>query len=276
MKKILFCLMLLAGFAASNTCTDLVVVVNNSELFSIFTFANVHRDSSYFLEDGNNAWSDKYFWSEGKLDSVRTDRMIEGLSSSVVHIYWNVDQTALTGKSSEIIITQKNSGDTIIYTQKNFYDGEFKNSFTYKKNDGHIYSLRHSPGSPDRGDNWTFYDNYLSNDTVYYKTIYDYYTENPRYDTQFIVGDPENDLKCYEYKMNENEATLLDTIELSYTENGFMFKYNRSAVFYTYFREHFFVYDEEGPTGIRKQRPAVKISPKARYFDLLGRYKFSK
>ena len=78
MKKILFCLMLLAGFAAANTCTDLVV--NNNESF--FTFANVHRDSSYFFVD-SAAGSSKYFWSNGKLDSMRTDRMIEGLSSSV-------------------------------------------------------------------------------------------------------------------------------------------------------------------------------------------------
>ena len=267
--------MLLAGFAAANTCTDLVVN-NDSELFSIFTFTNVHRDSSYFLEDGDNAWSNKYFWSDGKLDSMRTDHMRESESPSVMHIYWNVDQTALTGKSSEIIITQKNSGDTIIYTQKNFYDGEFKNSFTYKKIDGHIYSLRHIPGSPDRGDNWTFYDTYLSNDTVYHKKINDYYTENPRYDTQFIVGDPDNALKCFEYEENENEPKLLETVELVYTENGFMFRYNKSSEDYSYLREFFFVYDEEGPTGIRKQRPAAKISPKARYFDLLGRYKFTR
>ena len=76
--------------------------------------------------------------------------------------------------------------------------------------------------------------------------------------------------------MNENEATLRDTIELSYTDNGFMFKYYRSSEDYSNLRKFFFVYDDDGPTGIRKQRPAVKISPKARYFDLLGRYKFSK
>ena len=29
-------------------------------------------------------------------------------------------------------------------------------------------------------------------------------------------------------------------------------------------------------TAIRKLRPTVKISPKARYFDMLGRYKFTK
>ena len=29
-------------------------------------------------------------------------------------------------------------------------------------------------------------------------------------------------------------------------------------------------------TAIRKQHPSVKISPKARYFDLLGRYKYTR
>lgn len=55
-----------------------------------------------------------------------------------------------------------------------------------------------------------------------------------------------------------------------------MFKYYRSTEDYYNFREYLFVYDEEETTAIRKHRPAVKISPKARYFDLLGRYKFSK
>lgn len=273
MKKILFCLMLLAGFAAANTCTDLVV--NNNESF--FTFANVHRDSSYFLENGNNAWSHKYFWSDGKLDSLRFDPMRESESPSVEYIYWNADQTALTGKNSEIIITQRKSGDTIIYTQKDFYIGELEDSVTYKKIDGHIYSLNYTPGGPDWSDIWNFSDFYLSNDTAFYERIYDYYTDNPRHNTQFIVGDPENDLKCLEYEIIENEPKLRETIELVYTENGFMFKYLRGSGENSYLREFFFVNNEEGTTGLRnKQRPAVKISPKARYFDLLGRYKFSK
>lgn len=271
MKKILFCLMFLAGFAASNTCTDLVV--NNNESF--FTFANVHRDSSHFFVD-SAAGSYKYFWSDGKLDSMRTDRMIEGLASSVEYIYWDVDQAALTGKNYEAIITQSKSGDTVIYTQKNFYVGELEDSITYKKIDGHIYSLSFAPGGPDWDELWDFSDFYLSNDTVFYKKTYDYYTDNPRYYTQFIVGDPENDLRCFEYEMNENEATVRDTIELNYTEKGFMFRYHRSTEDYYNFREYFFVHDEEETTAIRKQRPTVKISPKARYFDLLGRYKYSK
>lgn len=272
MKNFLFSLLLLAGFAAANTCTDLIA--NNNDSF--FAYGDVHRDSSYFLENGNNAWSHKYFWSDGKLDSLRFDPMRESESPSVEYIYWNADQTALTGKNSEIIITQRKSGDTIIYTQKDFYIGELEDSVTYKKIDGHIYSLNYTPGGPDWSDIWNFSDFYLSNDTAFYERIYDYYTDNPRHNTQFIVGDPENDLKCLEYEIIENEPKLRETIELVYTENGFMFKYLRGSGENSYLREFFFVNNEEGTTGLRKQRPAVKISPKARYFDLLGRYKFSK
>ena len=36
------------------------------------------------------------------------------------------------------------------------------------------------------------------------------------------------------------------------------------------------VFEPEGTTSIRKTLKPVKISPRARYFDLLGRYKFTK
>jgi hypothetical protein len=272
MKRILFSLLILAGYAAANSCTDLIANNNDSFIAS----GNVHRDSSYFLENGDNAWSHKYTWNDGKLESIRFDPMRESESPFVEPVYWNADETALTGKRSEIIVTQRTSGDTIIYVQKNFYEGELEDSVTYKKINGHIYALSHTPGNSNWSDIWTFNDTYLSNDTVYHKTIYDYYTDNPRYYTQYIVGDPDNALKCFEYEENENEPKLLETVELVYTENGFMFRYNKSSEDYSYLREFFFVYNEEGSTAIRKQRPAVKISPKARYFDLLGRYKFSK
>lgn len=272
MKKILFCLMLLTGFAAANSCTDLIANNNDSFIAS----GNVHRDSSYFLENGDNAWSHKYFWNDGKLDSIRFDPMRESETPFVEPVYWNTDETVLTGKSSETIVTQRSSGDTTIFVQKNFDEGELEDSVTYKKINGHLYTLSHTPGNLYWRDFWTFTDTYLSNDTVYHKTIYDYYTDNPRYYTQYIVGDPDNALKCHEYEENENVPKLLETVELVYTENGFMFRYNKSSEDYSYLREFFFVYNEEGSTAIRNQRPAVKISPKARYFDLLGRYKFTK
>ena len=41
-----------------------------------------------------------------------------------------------------------------------------------------------------------------------------------------------------------------------------------------YYSETFVFNEEQKTTSIRKTLKPVKISPKARYFDLLGRYKF--
>ena len=81
MKRILFSLLILAGYAAANSCTDLIANNNDSFIAS----GNVHRDSSYFLENGDNAWSHKYTWNDGKLESIRT--LIERIS---YFIMWHI------------------------------------------------------------------------------------------------------------------------------------------------------------------------------------------
>lgn len=74
--------------------------------------------------------------------------------------------------------------------------------------------------------------------------------------------------------MEDDKPELYGTIEIINTDNGYMLKYLEESSTGYYLREYFFV--NPGTTAIRKQRPAVKISPKARYFDLLGRYKYTK
>ena len=74
--------------------------------------------------------------------------------------------------------------------------------------------------------------------------------------------------------MEYDKLELYETIEVINTDNDYMLKYLEESSTGYYLRELFFV--NPGTTAIRKQRPAVKISPKARYFDLLGRYKFSR
>ena len=76
--------------------------------------------------------------------------------------------------------------------------------------------------------------------------------------------------------MEDDKPELYETIEIINTDNGYMLKYLEESSTGYYLREFFFVKAKEEPTGIRKLRPAVRISPKARYFDLLGRYKFTR
>ena len=55
-------------------------------------------------------------------------------------------------------------------------------------------------------------------------------------------------------------------------EKGFSLKVFENNVI----TEELFFVNPDSTTTIQKRRAPVKISPKARYFDLLGRYKFTK
>ena len=266
MKNFLFCLMLLAGFAAANTCTEAIFILSKGSLD--ITQDKAYHDSSYFVENytHKNEWSHKIYYTNGKIDSLVMDPMEDGEALRVTHYYWNSNEK-ISGKGSERVIFQETSGDTIILNEKVYSNGEFGGSYTAKMTDSYMSTLNSEYNS--------FKELYFSNDTLFEKNIYDYESNNPRPDTSFTIGDSTNDFKCYDYAVQNGIAELNETIEYIKTDNGFMLKYlDESSVGY-YLREFFFV-NSNATTAIRKQRPAVKISPKARYFDLLGRYKFTK
>lgn len=266
MKNFLFCLMLLAGFAAANTCTEAIFILSKGSVD--ITQDNAYHDSSYFVENytHKNEWSHKIYYTNGKIDSLVMDPMEDGEALRVTHYYWNSDEK-ISGKGSERVIFQETSGDTIILNEKVYSNGEFGGSYTAKMTDSYMSTLNSEYNS--------FKELYFSNDTLFEKNIYDYESNKPRPDTSFTIGDSTNDFKCYDYAVQNGIAELNETIEYIKTDNGFMLKYlDESSVGY-YLREFFFV-NSNATTAIRKQRPAVKISPKARYFDLLGRYKFTK
>jgi hypothetical protein len=83
----------------------------------------------------------------------------------------------------------------------------------------------------------------------------------------YLLGDPKDNSKCYQYR----DSIITDTLFFQNNEKGFSVKIVKG----NNLTEYFMVYPE-GSSAIRKRRPAVKISPKARYFDLLGRYKYTR
>ena len=266
MRILLFCIMLLANFVTANTCSEMFI--KNTTIFSNNDF---YRDSSYFLDRGDNAWTHKYYWSEGKLDSMVYDPMEDGESPNVFYFYWNTDKSSLKGVGAEQIITSLISGDTVIYKQEYYSAGELENSVTTKITKGRTSSLAYSMGTKE----WTLTETYLSNDTLYHKDIYGYNSDDERPHTVFIVADPESDTKCLEYEIAEGTPRIVETIDYAETEKGFVLSYLQGSGENAYLRKFFFV-KTEGTTSIRKTLKPVKIAPKARYFDLLGRYKFTK
>lgn len=266
MKNFLFCLLLLAGFAAANTCTEAVFKLSKGSLD--IKKGEAYHDSSYFMENyyKENPWSHKLYYTNGKLDSLVMDPM-DGESLRTTHYYWNIDETKLSGKGSEFVFFQEASGDTIVLKEKIYSDGEFESSTIVKITDSYISALDEQDHS--------FQEFFFSNDTLFEKYVFDYDSKNSRPEISFTVGDSTNELKCYEYKMEDDKPELYETIEIINTDNGYMLKYLEESSTGYYLREFFFVKDE-GTTAIQKRRAPAKVSPKARYFDLLGRYKFTR
>ena len=266
MKKILFSLLILAIYASANTCTEAVFKLSKGSLD--ISKDEAYHDSSYFMENyyKENPWSHKIYYTNGKIDSLVMDPMEEGEALRVTHYYWNIDETKLSGKGLEIIILQETIGDTVVLNEKSYSNGEFGSSYTAKITDTYMFTLNNVYNS--------FEEFFFSHDTLFEKFVYDYDSENPRPEIRFTVGDSTNDLKCYEYIKEDGKPELNETIEIINTDNGYILKYLEESSVGYYLREFFFV--NSNTTAIHKRRAQVKVSPKARYFDLLGRYKFSK
>ena len=261
MKKILFSLMILAIYASANTCTKAVFKLSAFDF--IVNKNEPHLDSSYFKEY-DNEWTHKYFYKNGQIDSLAVDFREEGEEIKGFKFYRNVSPNDIRKTDREYIIKDSTFGDTIYYTQDFYMNGVNQQRVYLKRNANYISSLEYNVE-----DNKYSYLNemFFSHDTLIDKTS-DYYNKDSEiFDDIYYIEDTQNDFKCYEYEGNE----LNYTYTYQPNESGYSLK----VVSDTYFREFFFV-NPDGTTAIHKRRVPVKISPKARYFDLLGRYKFTK
>jgi hypothetical protein len=152
--------MLLAGFAAANTCTEAVLKLYKGSLD--IKKGEAYHDSSYFMENyyKENPWSHKRYYTNGKPDSLVMDPM-DGESLRITHYYWNIDETKLSGKGSELVFFQEASGDTIVLKEKIYSDGEFESSTIVKITDSYISTLDEQDHS--------FQELFFSNDTLFKK-----------------------------------------------------------------------------------------------------------
>lgn len=261
MKYFLFCLLLLAGFAAANTCTEAWFEIGAYGF--IYTKDHAHLDSVYFKEY-DNEWTDKYIYGKDYLDYFITDPKEEGEDVRTAKFYWNSDENALSKKGYEYLGEIQYSEDTLFYSFTNYNNGKRHEQQTAK-----IVNNVLEAQYPD-GPNGeiAFEQLYFQNDTLI-KSITDYYgTDSAEVHKRIIIRDEQDDFKCLEYRNNGENFYNLEYVK---NDNGYSIKiYDQN-----YFREFFMVYPESS-TAIRKQRPAVKSSPKARYFDLLGRYKYTR
>ena len=238
--------------ASANTCTDITFTADNA----------FRQDSSYFKEYENteheNEWSHKYIYKNDKLNQMIV-HFKDG--TDTIFFYQDTNETVLKNKSTEFIESNCSSHDTICSQLKFYQDGQYKGVQITKK------STTYANSETIEGNIHRFSEIFFKHDTVLTIEYFDYGTDSVRTNQEFLVADPDDDSKCYEY---ENDKVTYTHYYIP-NDKGFSIKIKSD----NYFREFFYTKPEKS-TSIRKTLKPVKISPKARYFDLLGRYKFSK
>ena len=282
MKKILFCLLLLAGFAAANTCTEAYFLAIKPYLIQSKNspyIDSVRSRYDYTTQDDTLQIDKftKFFYKDGRLEKIAFGYVGDTANQYTDYdiIYWSTDESVLSKIDAEELVSDSTSGDTTYIDRKCYQRGAINQRMQYKITNSYVSSL--SIEEIGRlGDNglmenfqWEeFSESFFRNDTLVMNYTTNYSPDgSPKEQLTYYVEDPNDDFKCYEY---ENDSLTL-TLVYQKTDNGFSLKANQG----TSLKEIFFV-DPNNTTAIRKQRPAAKISPKARYFDLLGRYKFTK
>ena len=269
MKKILFSLLSLAALAAANTCTKAFFEIN---AFNFLTIKDApHLDSIYYREQPSpeevHEWYQKYYYQDGLIQrSVFKFRDNDPVEN---RFYLTTDESALTKSGRELLLSDSVAGDTVYFIQKMFNDGKLVQTVTHKTADLYASEDSYDPSS----DRHTFAEYYFQNDTLVSRTVYDYASESPTSATFYYVGIPGDEYKCAEYKGD----SLTNNITYKKRTTGFSV-----AIFNdTYLREFIMEVPETHTTALKKQpapssRRPVKISPRARYFDLLGRYRRAK
>ena len=271
MNKVLFSLLALAAFAAANTCTKAYYEIN---AFNFLTIKDApHLDSIYYREQLNpeelHEWYQKYYYHSGLIQkSVFKFRDNDPVEN---RFYLTADESALTRSGRELLLSDSVAGDTVYFIQKMFNDGKLVQTIVHKTADLYASEDSYDPSS----DRHTFAEYFFRNDTLVSRTFYDYESGMRDSAYYYYVGVPGDEYKCAEHRGD----SLTNNLTYKKLATGFSV-----AIFNdTYLREFVMEVPEEHTTVVQKQQPDVqkrrrstKISPRARYFDLLGRYRRAK
>ena len=270
MKRVLVSLLVFTVFAAANTCTKAWYEI---QAFNFLTIKDApHLDSIYYREQPNpeelNEWYQKYYYQDGLIQrSVFKFRNNDPVDN---RFYLTADESVLSKNGRELLLSDSVAGDTVYFFQKMYNNGALVQRVIHKTTDLYASEDDYDPTSGRH----TFAEYFFRNDTLVSRTIYDYTSESPDSAYYYYIGVPGDEFKCAEYKGS------VKTNDLTYkkTTTGFSVTIFND----TYLREFIMIVPEEHTTVIQKQpttqnkRRPTKISPRARYFDLLGRYKRAK
>lgn len=216
----------------------------------------------------------QYFYTNWVLDSIieifYTNDKVD--TTMILYTYWDIDESNIKGNGLETIFLQKTSGDTVIYQEKYFSDGNLIYTADLKSRKTYFSELTDNSRSEEK----TFDEYHKSNDTITRQKISDYNSASPVIEKYIVISDSLDDMKCYEILVSNDDEETSSTVEITPTDSGFILKkFEAGRSDYT---EATLVFlNPEKTTSIQKSRQNSRrikpISQKARLYDLLGRQK---
>ncbi len=251
-----FTVLALNAAAFANKCTDAA--------FSMNANPNLRLDPNIYVDSLYTRYStQKYIYANGKVSEVHET----GEKDQILYFYPDADQSSLKNTGTEYILTKCDVQDTLCYVQSIYQDGElFDGTLTIKATPDYISQEIEQPDYHQLTEFILKTDTLISKDESYGRQMG--YKVNLKSSTMLYVADPNDDTKCSLYSNGKEYATL------SYNPNEKGFSLSM-GIGNTPIAEYFFI-DATKTSSIRKVTKPVKMLPKVRFFDLLGRYKFTK
>lgn len=281
MRNFLIFLLLLSAYVTANTCTEAYFkakvhgyypVEGEPQIDSIYEKVSLGRDHNY-------DHIIKYYYHNKiieRIESVHIGDFVDTTAYNFYHsldekvnYYHSLDEKVLSKKGAEILFSDSAYKDTLIFLEKEFKDGLLHMDVITKiaKNYTSQWGRSYLSGVL----NEEFYSEaVLRNDSVIAMSINHYNTDHPSTSYWYVVENSSDDHKCEQY-FNDKDNLSYEFVYKK-IDNGFVFEEKNEDIHY---RQVFMLnLPNDEITAIKKRRPVTKISTKARYFDLLGRYKY--
>ena len=255
-----FTMLALSVVVQANTCTDAVYKYNSTTAYNPET--DIHADSAH-SKYPDSEFNEKYIYTNKKIDPIK-----DNVYNKIVYHYYDTDKSALSNINREILMTKCEAHDSLCIQYIVYDDGIYMETESIKGTSNYTrHEFVRGKGNKLK---YSLYEDFLKKDTAI--TVVKSYTDssfNNGITREIVyVADSLDDFICYEYEKDD----IVVNVAYRTTEEGFSLTFSDDS---TFINDVFFVVPKQTNT-IRKTIKPVKIAPKARYFDLLGRYKFSK
>ena len=261
----------MTSYAAANTCTEAYFkatsfsyypVEEDPQIDSVYEKVNLGKDHNY-----ENVR--KYYYRNKIAERFVSVYIGDVVDTTTCNAYYSLDEKVLSKKGGEILFSDSSYKDTLIFVEKQYKDGLFSVDKVTKKAKNYTSQWVRSYSSGALNGEY-YSEMVLRNDSVVFMEINHYNTDHPTTRYSYIVGNSNDDYECENY--NDGKDTSDYKYVYKKLDNGFVFEEKNGDIHYRQIFMLYHPYDEI--TTIKKRRPVTKHSAKARYFDLLGRYKY--